>query len=45
MLKEPMERKRPGKVKAIIQNMEINYQRSIIKKEVGDKDDKGNIYQ
>ena len=43
MLKEVMVRKRPGKVKAIIQNMEVNYQRSIIKKEVEDKDNGNRI--
>ena len=43
MLKEAMERKRPGKVKAIIQNMEVNYQRSIIKKEIEDKDNGNRI--
>jgi len=38
-----MERKKQDKDKAIEQNMEINCQRSIIKKDIGDKDNGNNI--
>ena len=38
-----MERKKQDKDKAIIQNMEISCQRSIIKKDIEDKDNGNNI--